>query len=377
MGRLIPHGFFRPASCARHNTGKLPSDAVQEMLCNTHYNTDPHKKKRESWNCIRLSLKKFLIDRCIITGCGQLRAIGVYLGCCFSFLTVLFFLEFGTSPSVDAVSLEDDIETHPVFFCAGDSGAAIKQLEDDLSVLGYDPGTCDGIFSLDTAKAVRAFQRDTGLPENGICSAAVLDALHSIYRQYDDPWSAVPSDSLAAALENTGCLKRGASASLRDALLLFQRTHGLCGSGQPDYATLCALGLCGSNQNNALPTDAKQDQNELQIYLLASYLARFSHMYPQACDLRSLTCVAATLLNRLQTPEIHGSLSILCAENEPSVPIPVTPDALHLHAAEDALDSYARGIDPTGGAQYYTFSGDALPPKYTITRTLKSIIFYR
>ncbi|MEM8935903.1 MAG: lytic murein transglycosylase [Pseudomonadota bacterium] len=54
-----------------------------------------------------------------------------------------------------------------------------KALQQALADKGYKPGPADGIIGANTRKALRAWQRDQGLPADGYASAAVLEALGS------------------------------------------------------------------------------------------------------------------------------------------------------------------------------------------------------
>ncbi|MBQ7184816.1 MAG: peptidoglycan-binding protein [Clostridia bacterium] len=73
----------------------------------------------------------------------------------------------------------------------GSTGAAVKQLQEDLKTLGYDPGTVDGVYGTATVKAVRQFQSDNGLTVDGIAGmatqAAVEVALEAKSKVKDDP----------------------------------------------------------------------------------------------------------------------------------------------------------------------------------------------
>ncbi len=50
----------------------------------------------------------------------------------------------------------------------GSTGEAVRQLQQALKDLGYDPGAVDGQFGTKTESAVKAFQRDRGLTVDGI-----------------------------------------------------------------------------------------------------------------------------------------------------------------------------------------------------------------
>ena len=60
--------------------------------------------------------------------------------------------------------------------CRGDD---VKQLQEKLADLGYNPGTADGIFGSRTCAAVKSFQADRGLAADGVVGPltwAALDA---------------------------------------------------------------------------------------------------------------------------------------------------------------------------------------------------------
>ncbi len=61
----------------------------------------------------------------------------------------------------------------------GDSGSAVRSVQERLKKLGYYTGTVDGEFGADTQRAVRAFQRRNGLSVTGRVNAATLEKLNS------------------------------------------------------------------------------------------------------------------------------------------------------------------------------------------------------
>ena len=50
----------------------------------------------------------------------------------------------------------------------GSAGQPVKDFQQGLKELGYDPGPVDGTFGADTEAAVKAFQRDRGIPADGV-----------------------------------------------------------------------------------------------------------------------------------------------------------------------------------------------------------------
>ncbi len=57
--------------------------------------------------------------------------------------------------------------------------AAVRELQQLLTDLGYYTGPIDGRFSTATADAVRALQRDLGVPETGLIDVATLQAIYA------------------------------------------------------------------------------------------------------------------------------------------------------------------------------------------------------
>ncbi|WP_231674379.1 peptidoglycan-binding domain-containing protein [Ralstonia syzygii subsp. celebesensis] len=53
----------------------------------------------------------------------------------------------------------------------------IKQLQQRLADKGYDPGTIDGLIGDRTQTAIRAYQKDQHLPQDGYASRSLLARL--------------------------------------------------------------------------------------------------------------------------------------------------------------------------------------------------------
>lgn len=64
-----------------------------------------------------------------------------------------------------------------VSYRQGDSGSAVTTIQTKLKRWGYFDGPVDGIYGSKTSKAVRSFQRKTGLTADGVAGPATLKAL--------------------------------------------------------------------------------------------------------------------------------------------------------------------------------------------------------
>ncbi|WP_233547140.1 peptidoglycan-binding domain-containing protein [Exiguobacterium sp. AM39-5BH] len=61
----------------------------------------------------------------------------------------------------------------------GDFGEAVSNLHTVLSGIGYEPGGQPGYFGDTMAQAVRDFQADNNLPEDGVVNETTAAALES------------------------------------------------------------------------------------------------------------------------------------------------------------------------------------------------------
>jgi chloramphenicol 3-O phosphotransferase len=75
-----------------------------------------------------------------------------------------------------------DLDAHGWVLTRGSSGPSVRRLQQDLRLLGYDPGPMDGLFGQRTEAAVQAFQRAHGIRPDGAMGwprtvRAMVDAL--------------------------------------------------------------------------------------------------------------------------------------------------------------------------------------------------------
>ncbi|NEQ24065.1 MAG: peptidoglycan-binding protein [Microcoleus sp. SIO2G3] len=75
------------------------------------------------------------------------------------------------------VSRRSSRSTGTTLLQRGDSGSAVRRLQQQLRDEGYNPGAIDGVFGRDTERAVRQFQRANGLYVDGVAGRETLTAL--------------------------------------------------------------------------------------------------------------------------------------------------------------------------------------------------------
>jgi peptidoglycan hydrolase-like protein with peptidoglycan-binding domain len=81
----------------------------------------------------------------------------------------------------------------------GSRGDAVKGLQNALTARGYDPGQLDGVFGPATTEAVKQFQSDFGLEEDGIVGQNTWQALNVYVVQSGDTLSDIAEQQLGRA----------------------------------------------------------------------------------------------------------------------------------------------------------------------------------
>ncbi len=156
----------------------------------------------------------------------------------------------------------------------GDSGAAVKSVQQRLKELGYYSASCDGNYGNQTVNAVKAFQKKNGLSQTGIADAATQKKLNAT--------TAVKAN--ASTTEVSGTLQKGHRGALVkqlqerlkelgyyhsavdssygaqtvNAVKAFQKKNGLSQTGIADTATQKKLYASSAVKANA--TASKDDE---------------------------------------------------------------------------------------------------------------------
>lgn len=110
---------------------------------------------------------------------------------------------------------------------AGMRGEAVSEMQTALIALGYLGGTVDGIFGINTEKAVRKFQRDNKLTADGLAGERTLEILYQKAKTSSKSSSSSSSSSKASSSSK--------SAAKADASAAFSGSSSLFGG---NYATL-------------------------------------------------------------------------------------------------------------------------------------------
>ncbi len=199
-------------------------------------------------------------------------------------LTLLIFFTMVPAPCTQAAYLGDRTLMQSM------QGYDVKQLQQDLTWLGYDTNGIDGIFGPKTLSAVKIFQSHNGLAVDGIVGKQTAAA---IIRQVSDP---------------------GTKA------------------GYP-------------NPSRGYLANARQDLADL---------ARLIYGEARGESYTGKVAVAAVALNRLKAKIFGSTIQEVIFQPGAFTAVDdgqffLQPDASAFRAAEDALN----GWDPTGGALYY------------------------
>ncbi len=158
-------------------------------------------------------------------------------------------------------------KTENTYLRSGDSGAAVKRMQERLISLGYLSGKANSDFGSATELAVRAFQKQAGLWEDGVAGPKTLSKLYSSSAPKASGAAASVGESLKVGSEGSGV--RALQSRLKqlgyykgsvdgsygrgteNAVMAFQLARHLKADGIAGSATLAAL---YSSNATAAPT---------------------------------------------------------------------------------------------------------------------------
>jgi len=147
----------------------------------------------------------------------------------------------------------------------GSRGAAVQQLQQQLTKLGFLKGSADGIFGPQTEAAVRSFQKAYGLKQDGIAGPATLGKLAEVLSgskgndgssspPQSPPQSGGSSGSSSAPITTT--LKLGSKGS--QVVTLQKRLNELgynCGAADGIFGSKTRQAVMAFQKDNGLAVD--------------------------------------------------------------------------------------------------------------------------
>lgn len=159
-------------------------------------------------------------------------------------------------------------------------GDDVRDLQVSLNLLGFDAGREDGILGERTERAVLEFQRNVGLPPDGIVGATTVDALRRLRPVAPGPGRADVREAEAL---------RRLSASLQGARIAIDPGHGPGDAGQ--------VGPAGTPEADAAFWLAAALVKELRARGAAPFLLRAASTNPSSAErARSANEVGAEIL---------------------------------------------------------------------------------
>src|SRR5712691_12730080 len=181
-------------------------------------------------------------------------------------------------------------------------GDDVRALQARLNLLGFDVGREDGIFGERTDRAVREFQRNVGLPSDGILGATTLDTLLRLR-------PVMPGPGFASVREREA-LRGRAPASLRNALVAIDAGHGSADPG--------AVGPTGLRESNAAVDLAEAVSLELSRRGADPFLLRRRDENPSVtvrarlANSRGAEVLLSLHLNSHDDPNAEGATVFYC-----------------------------------------------------------------
>lgn len=128
-----------------------------------------------------------------------------------------------------------------------------------LTDLGYKPGPVDGDYGRRTADAVKAFQRDTGITQDGQIDQSLLSLLRSIASQRSVKIEGKYEYADTTSMQGGFVIKKeGAGYAIDLHMVSVQAAH------------LCEFGGKGKLEGNVLNFDASYDQRKARIRVVFS-----------------------------------------------------------------------------------------------------------
>jgi N-acetylmuramoyl-L-alanine amidase len=146
-------------------------------------------------------------------------------------------------------------------------GDDVRSLQASLNLLGFDAGREDGIFGERTDRGVHEFQRNVGLPPDGIVGVTTVEALRRLRPVAPGPGRATVREAEAL---------RRLSATLRGARIAIDPGHG---AGEPGV-----VGPGGTTEADASFLLATALSRELESRGAVPYLLRASGSNPAPAE---------------------------------------------------------------------------------------------
>lgn len=225
-------------------------------------------------------------------------------------------------------------------------GEDVAELQFRLGSIGFDPGVVDGVFGTRTLAALKEFQTNVALPDDGICGPGTIDELRRLFGRSPQHVHGVREreglrnslqrqDSLIVAVTATDELEGPAELIAQRLRRRGMRTLTI---HSPDQSELAAAANAG--------------KADLCIYLSfaltgiqLSYYSGFSYSSPVGTDLAQALAEGLAKLEQGGRLILKGmTLPILRETRMPTAAIQISPASLWVQSAPEIADAIVAAL---------------------------------